>query len=391
MVSIDRKVKIINILSRMNIGGPSIHTALLTKYLQGQDYHSLIISGTLSEGEGEMSYLLDGIQSKHMTVPSMQREISPWEDLKTVLYLTKIFRREKPQIVHTNMAKAGMVGRVAAWLAGVPVICHTFHGHVFAGYFSPFKTRIFILIERLLARISSRIIAISENIQFDLFSTYRIAALNKIELIPLGFELDKLPDRETYQNFFRTKFSISKNAFIIGIIGRLTEIKNHILFIQVADLLCRQHNDVHFLVIGDGELHTELVNYVKKLNLSDKIHFTGWIQETAKIYSDLDLLIQTSKNEGTPVTIIEAMWYRIPVLSTNVGGVPDLISDGETGYLLDSTEPAVFVTVIEKLLQNKKLRDKIGLTAHEFINQKYHVNRLINDIKALYKRLLAEK
>ena len=375
----------------MNIGGPSVHAALLTKYLNNKTYHSILISGTLSEGEGDMSYLVDHYQIEHQSIKTLQREISPIDDMKAVKELYRIFRKEKPQIVHTNLAKAGMVGRLAAWLAGVPVILHTYHGHVFSGYFSAFKTKIYILIERLMALLSTRIVVVSKMIKSEICNTYKITSEKKTSVILLGFELKNMESVNNYRGFFRKKFSIPDEAMIIGIVGRITGIKNHQLFVDIAKLVAEQNQNIHFLIVGDGELKDEIELKVKTLGLTEKVHFTGWITETAKMYADLDIMLQTSKNEGTPVTVIEAMYYKVPVISSNVGGLPDLIEDGVTGCLVNSLKAEDFIPVILKLLESNEEKRKIGLAAHNFIRKQFNVNRLVSDMTNLYSDLLKNK
>jgi glycosyltransferase involved in cell wall biosynthesis len=387
----DNPIKIINLLSRMNIGGPSVHAVLLTKYLDNEKFQSMLISGSLSEGEGDMSYLVDQYDIEHRSIKTMQREISLWDDIKAIKELYGLFRREKPQIVHTNLAKAGMVGRFAALLAGVPVILHTYHGHVFSGYFSPAKTFLYILIERLMALYSTKIIVVSEIIKKDICSVYKIVKEKKVTVIPLGFELKKMKPLETYRGIFREKFSIPNNAPVIGIVGRLTAIKNHELFVDIANLLFQQNKHIHFLIVGDGELRKEMEEKVNVLGLSENVHFTGWITETAKMYADLDIMLLTSKNEGTPVTVIEAMYYKIPVVCSNVGGLSDLITDGRTGFLINSHVAEDYVPVILKLVRSELEKVNIGASAHTFIADQFTIDRLIRDMDDLYTKLLNKK
>ena len=387
----NKPIKIINVLSRMNIGGPSVHAVLLTKYLTNEKYQSSIVSGTLSDGEGDMSYLIDDYAIEHRLITSLKREISFSDDLKAVIELIKLFRREKPQIVHTNLAKAGMVGRLAAWLARVPVILHTYHGHVFSGYFSPLKTSLYILIERYIALISNQIVVISEMVRKDICSVYKIVSEKKVSVIPLGFELNKMEPLNKYRGFFRKQFSIPEDAPVIGIVGRLTGIKNHDLFVEIANLLLQQNNQIHFLIVGDGELRAELETKVATLGIVKNVHFTGWVTETAKMYADIDIMMLTSKNEGTPVTVIEAMYYTIPVVSSNVGGLSDLIIDGKTGFLINFLIADDYIPVILNLLGSEQERKSIGKAGHIFISDHFNIDRLITDMDNLYIKLLKKK
>ncbi len=385
---IKNQIKIIRVIARLNIGGPAIHTCLLTKYLSNENYSSLLISGELSEGEGDMSYLLGDSESNHIHIPTLQREISPLADLKSIIKLYKIFRKEKPDIVHTHTAKAGMVGRFAAFLAGVPVRIHTYHGHVFSGYFSRIKTLIFIWIEKLLAFLSTRIIVISEKQKSDICNKYKIASEKKVSLIPLGFDLENFSSIESNKNHWRKKFNIPDDAPIIAIIGRLTAIKNHQLFLDIAKEINKKISSAHYLIIGDGELYSEIQKKVIELELGANVHFTGWVKELSLLYSDIDILTLTSSNEGTPVAIIEAMFYHIPVVSTKVGGVPDLINNGENGFFINSINSKDFTDIIVKLLKNEKLRKKIGEAGNRFVKERFSAKRLITDIDRLYQRLI---
>lgn len=391
MTKIDSPIKIINLLSRMNIGGPSVHAVLLTKYLNDKDFTSMLVSGILSEGEGDMSYLVDQYQIEHRTIKTLQREISPVDDVKAIIELYKLFKKEKPQIVHSNLAKAGMVGRLAAWLAGVPVILHTYHGHVFSGYFSSFKTSIYILIEKYIALLSTKIISVSEMIKKDICSVYKITSEKKVAVIPLGFELEKMESLDQYRGTFRTRFSIPQDAPVIGIVGRITGIKNHELFVDIANILLQQNRSIHFLIVGDGDLRKEIEEKVSILDIAENIHFTGWITETAKMYADLDMMLLTSKNEGTPVTVIEAMYYKIPVISSNVGGLSDLIDNTRTGFLINSLNAEDYIQDILKLVGSDLEREKMSQAAHEFIIDNFSINRLIADIRGLYTHLLKMK
>jgi len=388
---IRKTIKIINILSRMNIGGPSVHVALLSRYLNDDPFESLIISGSLAEGEGDMSFLLDDFKGRHITIPSMKREISPLADVKSLFRLIHIFKQEKPVIVHTNLAKAGIVGRLAAVMTGVPIIIHTFHGHIFTGYFSKWRSVLFIWVEKILAVFSTKIIVISDQIRNEICNVYRVANNSKVVTIPLGFELDKFEPLTAYRGYYREMYSIALDAPVIGIVGRLTAIKNHRLFLQIAQLLLRKFPEVHFLIIGDGEKKVYLENLAVKMDIDRHVHFTGWVREQAKIYADLDLLLLTSLNEGTPVTVIEAMYYGIPVVSTRVGGVPDLIEDKKSGFLINTQNPADFVEPVETLLFSDSERTKISKEAKEFIVRYYSIQRLISDITDLYCELLSRK
>jgi glycosyltransferase involved in cell wall biosynthesis len=376
------------VIARLNIGGPAIHTILLTKHLNNEWYRTTLISGSLHEGEGDMSYLLNNNKDRHIFLPQLKREISFLTDLRILFKLLRIFRREKPDIVHTHTAKAGIVGRLAASFAGVHIRVHTFHGHVFHGYFSRIITLLFIWIEKFLTLISTRIIVISEKQKEDICYKYKIAAPDKVTVIPIGFEFHHIRSNPKYRGTIKNNYKIPDNEIVISIIGRLTEIKNHDLFLEIAYHLLKQYPTVHFLIIGDGHLRDQLTEKVVHLNLNNSIHFTGWISDIPKIYSNTDILLLTSINEGTPNTIIEAMYNKIPVVATNVGGVPDIISNGKDGFIIDSFHYNDFIPILIKLIYQPKFRSEIGEAAHKKVVTKFAAQRLVNDMKTLYHNLL---
>ncbi|MDR2429260.1 MAG: glycosyltransferase family 4 protein [Candidatus Margulisbacteria bacterium] len=375
-------MKILRIISRLNIGGPAIHVTNLNYYLdKDYGYNSQLVYGSLAAGEGSMEYLAKAKKLKTILLPELGREINWRKDLKTLWQLYKIIHREKPDIVHTHTAKAGAVGRLAAKLAGVPKIYHTFHGHVFHSYFGRLKTKIFILLEKFLARFTTKIIAISAKQKAEL-AAYGIARPDKIAVIRLGFELNKL---QPAKNYWRRKYQLAPQIILIGIVGRLTAVKNHEYFLEIAREICRQTDKVRFIIIGDGELREQLTASVKLKNLDNKVFLAGFLNDARKIYSDLDIVVLTSRNEGTPVTLIEAMACGKPVVSAAVGGVADIIDNNRTGYLAPQDRPEVFARKILQLCQSKTLRKTIGQRARKKILKLYAVEKLTAKINSLYK------
>jgi glycosyltransferase involved in cell wall biosynthesis len=356
--------------------------------LNDKEFQSLLISGRISEGEGDMGYLLPGIENYHQYLPILQREIALLRDIKTFLILFRLFRKEKPDIVHTHLAKAGLVGRLAAFFARVPVRIHTFHGHVFSGYFSPLKTFIFIQIERLLACLSTKIVVISNQIKNDICARYRIVSRGKTALIPLGFDFSDMGNTDIYTGLLRKQCSIPDHALTIGIVGRLTAIKNHGLFIKIAEDMLNSRSDLHFLIIGDGELQPVLKNQVHRAGIQKNVHFLGWIKQIAKIYADIDILLMTSKNEGTPVSIIESLYFGTPVIASNVGGVPDLVEHEKNGFLVNSFEVKDFIIYIDRLIQDRELYRNIAEEGRQTVIEKFDVQRLLADTKNLYRELI---
>ncbi len=382
------KIKVMRVIARLNIGGPAIHSILLTSLIDKSMFDSTLVTGVEVEYEGNMLDLAAEKNVKPVVLPELGREISPFRDFKTCLKLFRIIKKEKPQIVHTHTAKAGTVGRLAAKLAGVPVILHTFHGHVFHSYFSPGKTRLFIIIERFLARFSNRVITVSKRLKEEI-TDYGITDSDRIEVIPLGFELE--PFLKAKKNGLNDELGIDSETKLVGIVGRLTKIKNHKFFLQVVAKVVESLPAVKFLIIGDGELRKELEQLAVQLGLSDAVVFTGWRKDMPEIYSSLDVNVLTSLNEGTPVTLIEAMASGCPVVATDVGGVSDLVTHGENGYLVNSFNVDEFANHLIILLNDSAKAGKMGEMGCQRVKEVFNIERLVEDISSLYILLLKEK
>lgn len=393
--------RIVRILNRLNIGGPTYNAVYLSRYLQ-PEFETLLVAGTIDTTEGDSSYIARDLGIEPVYVPDMQREIRPAKDRKAYQHIKKIIQDFKPDIVHTHAAKAGALGRLAASACKVPVVVHTFHGHVFHSYFSPLKTRVFIEIERYLAKRSSAIVAISELQKYDLGTVYRIAKPERIQVVPNGFELGKFTeDVAGRRAAFRSKYQLSDDTLVLGIVGRLVPVKHHGLFLQaIARLKNITNRPFHALIIGDGELRSEVETQANTLGIafdtpksrSPAAHltFTSWITQIDTAYPGLDVVVLTSKNEGTPVSLVEAQAAGVPVVSTNVGGVAETMVPNKTGFLVPLDNIEALAQALKELVENTDLRQKMGLAGQAFVQQKYGYQRLCADMAALYHNLLAK-
>lgn len=325
-------MKIMLVVARLNVGGVALNVIQMAEALQAlPDCDVLLVNGQIGEQEGDMQYLADAAGIPQVVVPSLGRELSPWRDVRTLWTLWRLMRRYQPDVVHTHTAKAGFVGRVAAWLARVPVRVHTFHGHVFSGYFSPRKTQFFLWLERLSATISTRILTLSDALKTELSQTYRVAPPNKLVVIPLGLQLH---NSSTPLTDFRQQWQLPSDAPMIAVVGRLVPIKNHDLFLRAAQMVHQQRPDVHFVIVGDGEMRPHIERQIAALQLADVVTITGWVSEISAVYQMVDVVTITSDNEGTPVSLIEAIAQQVPVVSTDVGGVRDLFAPDLFGQLV---------------------------------------------------------
>lgn len=402
------KVKVVRIIARLNIGGPAIQAILLTECLGSEGFTSYLIAGNISKNEGDMMPYAVARNVHPIMVPELGREISGMKDVVAFVKLVKFLRKVRPHVVHTHTAKAGTLGRVAAWVARVPIKVHTFHGHVFSGYFGWGKTKLFILIERVLAFLSDCILVLSDHQRQELVDVFRIAPNHKFQVVPLGFDLEPflyLPG--STRNFHQRPTGTP--SVIIGFIGRLAEIKNPFLAFDAFSVLDSRSRKVpswELWVAGGGPLEESLKRSAKKTQLTTKIRFLGWQSDMPRLYSSVDVVILTSLNEGTPVALIEAMASGKPFISTNVGGVRDLmVGTGQcvngnhggkftvydNGILVSSEDVYGLADALEYLVSDHEKMVAMGRVGREFAKTQFTKEQLLKNIQSLYQKLLQKK
>jgi glycosyltransferase involved in cell wall biosynthesis len=334
-----------------------------------------------------MSYIANERGVTPTVIPELRRELSWRDDVTAFWKLVQLMRSFRPRIVHTHTAKAGVVGRCAAIVTGVPLRVHTFHGHAFDGYFSRTRTLVFLWIERLLARFTHRVVAISELQRHDLCDVYRVVPWRRCTVIPLGFDLRPFALAERRRGELRRELGIPEDRPLIGIVGRLVPIKNHEMFFDVARRVL-DARDAGFLVVGDGELRADLERMASARGLADRTVFLGWRRDLDVIYADLDVVVLTSINEGTPVAVIEAMASARPVVATRVGGVADVVEDERTGLLVMSRDAKACAGAVLRLLADPGLSGRLGREGRERALARYGSERLVADVRRLYLELL---
>lgn len=399
--------KVVRIIARLNVGGPAKHVVWLTSGLEEAGYRSLLVAGTVPEGEEDMSYFAEQTGVTPLYIPEMSREIS----LKDAITTWKLFRlllRERPDIVHTHTAKAGTVGRVAGffyrWLTpgvllGRPRRCkfvHTYHGHVFHSYYGRLKTGVFLTIERLLARLATdRILVVSEQQRAEINQAFRVGTRDQFRVVRLGLDLGIFANHESRRARFREELGVDDETVLVGIVGRLTEIKNHELFLRIVARV--ELENVRFVIVGDGSLRATLEQQARSLGLEQKVIFAGGRKDPEYFYPALDICALTSRNEGTPLTLIEAMANARPVIATSVGGVVDLLGDVveegvysvcERGVSVRPYDVDAFAAALGRLIENKSLRESLGQRGYDFVKHNHGKERLLEDIKDLYGQLL---
>jgi glycosyltransferase involved in cell wall biosynthesis len=388
-------MKIVRIIARLNVGGPAIHVALTTHELERRGHDCTLVVGPVPENEGSMEYYAAEWGVPFVRVPQLVRPLSPWKDLVALWKIYRILRREKPDVVHTHTAKAGTVGRTAALLAGVPVVVHTFHGNIFDGYFSPAKTRLFLAIERFLARFTDRIIAVSKSQRDELITKYRIAPPEKFQIVRLGIDLGALSAVNREDSRFQ---SLDQDrALVIGWVGRFVEVKDPLFFVEVAHALKSSGALAKFMMVGDGPLRPAVEKRIVELGLSQDFTLAGWQRNMAQVYAQIDLMTLTSHNEGTPVAMIESMATGRPFVALNVGGMPDLMAgapqehDGfdvfENGIMAYPRDADTFASAVKLLLYDAPLRARMGHSGKEFALDRFSKERLVDDLESLYQKL----
>jgi len=393
--------KVLRIINRFNLGGPTYNAALLSKYL-APEFETLLYGGAIDKTEGDAAYIVRNLGIEPLVIPEMHRSLNLFQDIKAYKKIKKIISDFKPDIVHTHASKAGALGRMAAYRLGVPVIIHTFHGHVFDKYFNSLSSAFYINIERYLAKKSSKIIAISENQKNDLAKKFKICPEEKIEVIPLGFDLDKFQKNiDVKRNAFRNEFQIADDEIAIAIIGRLVPVKNHELFLHaIKDIVAKTSKRLRIFIVGDGESKNKIIEITKELglsyteNISDSnknlVTFTSWIKEIDKVVAGIDIIALTSLNEGTPVSLIEAQAGCKPIVSTNVGGIENVVIQGETALLSPNNDLKAFAENLLKVVESDSLRNYLSQKGWLNVKEKFHFMRLVNDTKNLYYQLLKQ-
>ncbi|HEV2829697.1 MAG TPA: glycosyltransferase [Pyrinomonadaceae bacterium] len=409
-------MKIVRVIARLNVGGPAKHVVWLTRGLQTAGYESLLVAGIVPPGEEDMSYFATEMGVAPLFVSEMSREIS-LKDAVTIWKLFRLFVRERPDIVHTHTAKAGTVGRVAGllylWLTpsiflGRRRECrfvHTYHGHIFHSYYGELKTRVFLSVEKILARlVTDRIVVLSQQQRHEINKRFGVGRAAQFSVIPLGLDLNVFSNWKERGQAFRDELGLKAGDIAVGIVGRLTDIKNHELFLRAAALFKSEFSQpgvrVRFVIVGDGGLRNTLERRSASLGLDRDMVFTGSRRDLEEVYPALDIVALTSRNEGTPLTLIEAMANARAVIATAVGGVVDLLGEPisaeanqplklrERGISVSSDDAEAFAAGMRRLIEDPTLRRETGARGLHFVTAHYSKERLLRDIGELYAELL---
>tara|TARA_B110000046_G_scaffold185365_1_gene226724 strand:+ start:766 stop:1974 length:1209 start_codon:yes stop_codon:yes gene_type:complete len=394
----NRKIKVLRIINRFNIGGPTYNAAYLTKYID-ERFETLLVGGAKDESEASSEYILQQLGLHPTIIRDMQRSIG-LSDVSAYRQIDKIIKDYRPDIVHTHASKSGFLGRLAAYNNRVPIILHTFHGHVFHSYFGSLKTSFYKGLERWLAKKSTKIIAISNEQKRELVNDHAICTCEKMEVIPLGFDLSRFAeDKDIKRKDFRSKYQLSDTDIAVVIVGRLVPIKNHQMFLDAAEIIIKsRYSNVRFFIVGDGESRDDIelslnekgIGFTQNMPASceQPICLTSWIKNVDWVYAGCDIVCLTSLNEGTPVSLIEAQAASKPIVSTRVGGIEDIVLEGQSAFLSQKSDVQTFADNIITLIENKKTRLAMGSSGKENAVIKFNYTRLVADVSSLYTTLL---
>jgi glycosyltransferase involved in cell wall biosynthesis len=400
---------VLRCITRLNAGGPTRHVVWLERGLTARDHRTRLLHGQVQDGEDDLGSLVREGKLDVVEIPDLGRRVdilSDWKALRAVAHQITAFR---PQIVHTHTAKAGVVGRLAAVArrpgASRPRLVHTFHGHVLTGYFNRLEQAAIRWFERRLGHhASDAIIVLSPHQRHDIVERFRIAPAHRVHVVPLGLDLAPFAGRPTGPPL-HDELGLPDESFLVGIVGRLAPVKDHELFLRAAGLLARRRPEARFVVVGGGPREPELRSLAADLGVGDRVHFLGLRTDLARIYAGLDALTLTSRHEGTPLSILEAMAAGCPVVATAVGGVPDLVesefsgpvghrtfqpSSRQRGLLVGERTPEAVAAALERLITEPPLRHSLVDEARRYVRRFHGLDRLLDDVEEVYRRVLAE-
>ncbi len=390
------KVKVMHIITRLDKGGSAQNTLLTCRELS-RKYEIVLVHGLSIESqmtEQEKESVDRGIKEsvekgvRVIAIPSLVRKISPLQDLKALFSLWRLFIRERPFIVHTHTSKGGILGRLAAKLAGVPIIIHTPHGHVFYGHFGPLVSKCFLLTERLMARITDRIVALTQaerndHIALSVFSPQKIATIHS------GVDVDQYMNVHVNIAEKKRALGLNSKSFVVGTVGWLLPIKGPLHLLKAMSYVWESHPETTLIFVGKGDLEKGLKVEARRLGVSEKVLFLGWRDDIPEIMQVLDVFVLASLNEGMGRVLVEAMAAGKPVVASRVGGILDLVNEGQNGFLAEPGDEKGLAIAIKKLLEDKKMRDEMGKKGREMA-QGFSVEKMVEKIDVLYEALLNE-
>lgn len=391
------RFRVVSVITRLNIGGPAQHAALLAHDLRALGFDPVLVHGSIPHDEGSLEDLVAEHGVRAVRIPQLGRVVHPLSDLWALWQLTRLLFRERPDILHTHTAKAGTLGRLAAGLFNVTrargrrcAVIHTFHGHVFSGYFGGGVNSAIRLAERGLACITDRVITLSETQRHDICHRFRVAPPSRTEIVKPGVDIDRLLDVEADVGL-RAELDLEPNEVVFGYVGRFAPIKNLPMLVRAFSRVATVVAAARLLLVGDGDVRPELVALVNALGIGPRVRFTGWRRDLPAVYGAMDVCVLCSRNEGSPVALIEAMAARRPVIATAVGGVPDVVTDEQTGLLVAPGDEQALAAAMIRLAGDAAARRRLGLAGRRAASSEFRRERFASDTAELYRRVVAAK
>jgi glycosyltransferase involved in cell wall biosynthesis len=389
----DEPIRVLRVIARLNVGGPSLHVSYLTEGLAVRGYSTTLAAGAISPGEASMAFVAEQRGIEVEWIPELQREVSPLQDVGVVRSLAELIRRERPHVLHTHTAKAGTAGRLAARLAGdarPPVVVHTFHGHMLLGEFDPLREAVYRRIERELARHTDALIAVSPEVRDELVAI-GVAPASRFAVVRLGIELSERMQGAEQGGELRASLGIPPERFTVGWVARMSPVKQPGDVLRTVRILHDRGIDAALVMVGDGPERAALEALALELGIEEATRFVGFQDDVGPWFHAFDALLLPSRSEGTPVSAIETLASGRPVVATRVGGVADVVHEGVDGFLVDLGDVEAAADRLARLAADPALRERMGAAGRTRVLSRYRVPRLVEDVDRLYRALLAEK
>jgi glycosyltransferase involved in cell wall biosynthesis len=386
------QIRIVRIITRLNVGGPAQHVTYLAERMHDAEFSTALIAGSLSRGEGDMAPLAARRGVGVTYVSALGNERGFLDDLRALLHLYRLIRRERPTIVHLHLFKARLFGGIAARVAGVPLVIETLHGHLLSGYYGPIKTGLIAAIERFVGRwIADAVVVLSESQRQELLRR-GIGTSEKIHVVPLGLELGRFLSTPRRLGSLRRELAVSDDTLLIGAVGRLVPVKGYTLLLEaMRHVAATVAPPLAVIVVGDGPSRRSLEAEAHRLQIRHMVRFLGWRNDVEHVFSDLDMFVQPSLNEGTPVSLIEAMAAGTPAIATRVGGIPDVVDGEHTGLLVPPGDSLALAQAILRLGRDPHLRRRIGEAGRRAVFPRYDIAELVARLRTLYAQLLVNR
>ena len=394
----DQPLRVVRIIARLNVGGPAKHVAILDAGLRDRGYATLLLHGQPDRDEGSLDRFVHERGLPVVTVPALGRALRPRRDLRAFCTIARTIFATRPDVVHTHTTKAGVLGRLAALLYNATrrrsqrcLVVHTYHGTVFRGYFGRVGSWFVRFVERVLGAGTDRIIVLAEQQRREIVEGVRVVPPRKVTIVPLGLDLEPLLRMDATTPTLHGELRLSDNAIVLGFVGRLVDIKDPETLLRAFERVRARLPDAVLLLAGDGPLRPALETLAASLKISSAVRFLGWRHDLPAFYATLDVVVLSSRNEGTPVAVIEAMAAGRAVVATDVGGVGDLIDQRTTGVLVPAGRPDALAAAVAEIAADTEVRRRLGSAARLAVAARFSASRLVHDLDRQYRTDLAAK